>query len=188
VSDDQFSQPIQGDKFEAAQYEGSLLLFYVTEFQSSVETTFGDTCAADTHIVVLKNNGQALQHPEQLRDARVFGNLAKNLKGGAGGKAVLGVLGRGPNTKGNAPWILLPFGQEDADLARGWMGSNSDPREPQVQGPPTSGASVPTATVSVQGGSASRDPQVVAQLAAKGVDVSKLPPSADLGLILQSLG
>lgn len=214
MSDD-FTQPLRGDKFEAEQYDGALLLFYPTDYHSSIPTQHGDTAVVDTHIVALDRPDLTGQ-PVVLRDARIFGRaLVPQLKGAVGGKPVLGRLGRGQNTKGNPPWILKDFSDADAQAARSYTASHQDPREGQA--PPTSSVSVPQATAggswAQQPGSLgnspypprtaptpttpaaaeapaapARDPQLVAQLAARGVDVSTLPPNADLNLILQSLG
>lgn len=208
---DAFSQPLRGDKFEAEQFDGALLLFYPTEHHVSIPTQHGDTAVVDTHIVALDRPGFDGQ-PTTLRDARIFGRaLVPQLKGAVGGKPVLGRLGRGQNTKGNPPWLLKDFSEQDAQLARSYTESNGDPRTPG--GPPTASASVPTATAgasthsqwqpgptapytptvpaatppSAPVAAPARDPQLVAQLVAYGVDVDTLPPGADLALILQSL-
>jgi hypothetical protein len=198
VSDD-FSQPLRGDKFEAEQFDGALLLFYPIEYFTSIPTQHGETAVVDTHIVALDRPDLTGQ-PTVLRDARIFGRaLVPQLKGAVGAKPVLGRLGRGQNTKGNPPWLLKDFTEQDAALARQYASSHPDPRTP-VSAPPTSSVSAPTVTAGSNVGptpapptataaaAPARDPQLLAQLIARGVDVSKLPADADLSLILNALG
>jgi hypothetical protein len=218
VSEDGFQNPLRGDKFECDQYEGALLLFYPTEHFSAIPTKFDrpgqpPTQAVDTHIVAL-DRPDLTGKPTLLRDARIFGRaLVPQLKGAVGGKAVLGRLARGQAQGGNnAPWILKDPTEQDAALARQWQASNPDPRQPvaapeQWQGPPTSPVSQPTATPSAWDvgspqpvappvsppapaapAAPARDPGLVAFLKDKGVDVDKLPPTADLALIAANLG
>jgi hypothetical protein len=206
VSDD-FSQPLRGDKFEAEQFDGALLLFYPTEHHVSIPTQHGDTAVVDTHIVALDRPDLTGQ-PTVLRDARIFGRaLVPQLKGAVGGKPVLGRLGRGQNTKGNPPWLLKDFSEQDAQYARQYMTAHADPRTQQTSvpapsAPPTSNVSAPSVidtgnpalegrlvgTPHTQHTPVQRDPQLVALLVAKGVDVAKLPADADLALIVQTLG
>lgn len=230
---DEFTQPLRGDKFEAEQFDGALLLFYPIEYFSSIPTQHGETAVVDTHIIAL-DRADLTGQPTVLRDARIFGRaLVPQLKGAVGGKAVLGRLGRGQNTKGNPPWLLKDYSEADAEFARGYMASHPDPRvqtglegplaQAQAQaapptsnayaGPGTGGGSAPVqgfptpppgqyqpaAHVPTPGAPASvaptaptpaapaRDPQLVALLVSKGVDVSKLPADADLALIAANL-
>lgn len=223
MSDDAFSQPLRGDKFEAEQFDGALLLFYPTDYFSSIPTQHGETAVVDTHIVAL-DRADLTGQPTVLRDARIFGRaLVPQLKGAVGGKAVLGRLGRGQNTKGNPPWLLKDYSEADAAFARQYMSTHPDPRvqtglegplaQAQAQAaPPTSNGYVPQATgggnqayqpgptppytspapttpaAAVAPAAPARDPQLVALLVSKGVDVSKLPDNADLALIAQTLG
>lgn len=205
---DEFTQPLRGDKFEAAEFDGKLLLFFPTEYHSAIPTQHGDNAAVDTHIVDLES-GQV------LRDARVWGRaLIPQLKGAIGGKPVLGRLGRGQATKGNnPPWVLKDFTDQDAGVARQYLSQHGDLRNSTetFTGPPTSNGSAGTATAgavppqapaawqnvgaatavpSAAPGApavASHDPNLVAQLVAKGVDLSKLPPGTDLNLLLAAL-
>lgn len=237
---DEFTQPLRGDKFEAEQFEGALLIFYPLEHFASIPTQHGETAVVDTHIVALDRPDLTGQ-PTVLRDARIFGRaLVPQLKGAVStGKPVLGRLGRGQNTKGNPPWLLMDYSDQDAQWARQYMQQNVDPRKAAPptglegplaraqaqaqQAPPTSQGYAPPATggfpqqapaawqnvgapaqVPFQGQPApvapappngvatpsapARDPQLVALLVSKGVDVSKLPADADLALIAANLG
>lgn len=244
MSDDAFSQPLRGDKFEGDAFDGALLLFYPTDYFSSIPTQHGETAVVDTHIVALDRPDLTGQ-PTVLTDARIFGRaLVPQLKGAVGGKAVLGRLGRGQNTKGNPPWLLKDYSEQDAAYARHYMQTHVDPRTPKTglegplaqaqaqaapptsnvsgnwatdggsqlptvgvqqapaawqnvgapaQAPPPPGqyqpaahASAPVAPVAAPVAPA-RDPNLVALLTAKGVDVSRLPADADLSLIAANL-
>lgn len=225
MSDD-FQQPGRGDKFEPSEYSGALLLVYPTEYFSAIPTQHGDTAVVDCHIVVLDRVDPTTNAPMVLRDARIFGRaMVPQLKGGVnGGRAVLGRLGQGQNTKGNPPWVLLDFTEQDAALARQYMAQFPDPRKAAPQAPPTSPVSAPSGTpgwggsqapqipaqqsgppswaggpppsapqwgtptpaqpaASVPAQGAGHDPQLVAFLASKGVNVALLPPDADLKMI-----
>lgn len=187
---DNFTQPLRGDKFDASEWEGSLLLFFPNEYHSAIPTVNGDNAAVDTHIVVLDKGGKV------LRDARVWGRaLIPQLKGAIGGKPVLGRLAKGQATKGNnPPWVLSDFTDQDANMARQFMEQHGDlrsnpdaftsPGGNDASGPPTSGVSAGTATASA---ATDVDVAVVAQLLAKGVDLSKVPPGTDLKLLLAAL-
>lgn len=205
---DEFTQPLRGDKFDAAEWNGALLLFFPTEYHSSIPTVNGDNAAVDTHIVALDRG------PKVLRDARVWGRaLIPQLKGAIGGKPVLGRLGQGQSTKGNnPPWVLLDFTDADAQSARQFLQQHGDLRNnpDAFSGPPTSNgyagqatggavppqgpapaawqnAGAPTPPAPQAAPPVGHDPNLVAQLIAKGVDLSKLPPGTDLNLLLAAL-
>lgn len=245
---DQFQQPGRGDKFEPSEYAGALLLVYPTEYFSAIPTQHGDTAVVDCHIVVLDRVDPQTGAPMILRDARIFGRaMVPQLKGGVGGRAILGRLGQGQNTKGNPPWVLTDFSAGDAEIARQYTNQFPDPRkaatfqnapssvgpageyrtEPR-QAPPTSPVSAPSGTpgwgsgnnpqipaqpsgppswaaspsqpapqqwggapaaptpapaATPNGATNGHDPQLVAFLASKGVNVALLPPDADLKMI-----
>lgn len=194
-----FTQPLRGDKFDPEAFDGQLLLIYPTEYHSAIPTKFDrpgkpPSQAVDCHIVGLETG-------KILKDARIFGAaMVPQLKGAVGGKPVLGRLGRGVAQGSNQPpWILKDFDEQEAAMARQWMAANADPRNPATPAPPTGNGSAPTATggpspflpgpfPSIGTPPPTHDPNLVAVLVSKGVDISKLPPGADLALIAASLG
>lgn len=137
----QFQQPgIGGDKFTAAEHNGSLLLFFPTEFCTQIPTVNGVSDAVVTRVVNL-NTGQVLD------DAMIFGSvLIPQLKGAVPDGMVLGRLGQGQNTKGNPPWILQPHSEQDVAVAEAWLAANPRNKfgQPQTQAaPPTPAAPAP---------------------------------------------
>jgi hypothetical protein len=214
VTDDGFSQPIRGDQFTAADHINELLLIYPTEYMASIPTSNGDAPVVIGHVVVLDGPNAGTV----LRDAFLFGKvLTGQLKGGVGGKPVLGRFGQGVNTKGNPPWILLDFTPEDANLARQWTAANPDPRTVEVAQPATASPppTTPASGSSATGGwgnlpqqnaappssppaqaapsaapasnGAAADPQAVAKLVTAGVDISGKTPE-QIALIAAALG
>lgn len=150
MSDD-FQQPIRGDQFDPSEYGGCLLLIYPVEYHAAIPTKFSkpgepDPAAVDCHIVVLDRVDPQTHAPVVKYGARIFGRaMVPQLKGGVGGNAILGRLGQGQNTKGNPPWILMDFSEQDAALARQYTAQFPDPRKTPVA-PPTSPVSAPSGT------------------------------------------
>ena len=131
----QFQQPgisNPDDKFVAAEHNGSLLLFFPTQFQSQVKTAHGESDAVATRIVNL-NTGRVIDN------ALIFATaLVTQLKAAVPDGMVLGRLGQGQNTKGNPPWLLQPHTEADVAYAEQWLAAN--PRgqfaQPQAQAAP----------------------------------------------------
>lgn len=114
----QFSQPSApntGDKFEAHEHKGSLLLVYPKVFQENIKTTKGLSDAADVDIIVVDKVGPD-GRPLFFSGARLFGNLARSVRNELGGQ-VLGRLNQITSANGNTPWILENFNDQDAAAA-----------------------------------------------------------------------
>lgn len=114
----QFSQPSApntGDKFEAHEHKGSLLLVYPKVFQENIKTTKGLSDAADVDIIVVDKAGPD-GRPLFFSGARLFGNLARSVRNELGGQ-VLGRLNQITSANGNTPWILENFNDQDAAAA-----------------------------------------------------------------------
>jgi hypothetical protein len=151
---DEFTAPHRGDLYAPKDHAGELHLFFPTEWHASVPTKFSepgkpDPAAVTTHIAFLDGPSAGVV----LSDAMVFGGfmvpqLKKGVPGQGEGKAVLGRLGQGQAKKGDPPWVILDPTEGDITLARQWFAANQDPRNKfEAPAPPTSVASVPTATV-----------------------------------------
>lgn len=134
-----FQQPgIGGDKFEAANHNGHLLLFFPTTFRAAVKTANGEADCVDTRIVDL-DTGQVLD------DAKVWGKaMVPQLKGAVPDGMVLGRLAQGQGKAGNnPPWILQPHTEQDVYRAEQWIAANPRNQFGQPQGqqvPPTPAA------------------------------------------------
>jgi hypothetical protein len=190
---DPFAAPSRGDQFSAADYKGSLLLFFPTEYHDAVPTKFSEAGKPDpdtvsTHIAVLDGPLAGTV----LSDSMVFGRfMVGQLKAGVNGKAVLGRLGQGQNTKGNPPWVILDPTDEDKGLARTWYQSNGDPRKGEFDAPPppTSVVSPPTATAGpapATNGASSANPADIVKLVKAGVDITGLS-AENMALIAATL-
>lgn len=138
----QFQQPgIGGDKFEAANHNGHLLLFFPTTFRAAVKTANGEADCVDTRIVDL-DTGQVLD------DAKVWGKaMVPQLKGAVPDGMVLGRLAQGQGKAGNnPPWILQPHTEQDVYRAEQWIAANPRVSQPAPQVPPTSTGYAPQGT------------------------------------------
>jgi hypothetical protein len=137
----QISQPgVGGDKFDANNHNGHLLLFFPSAFRSGIATVNGEADCVDTRIVDL-DTGQVLE------DAKVWGKaMVPQLKGAVPDGIVLGRIAQGQNTKGNPPWLLQPFDAQDNARAEAWIAQDSVNRlsQPAAQAPPTQSAPAPT--------------------------------------------
>lgn len=129
-----FQQPgIGGDKFEAANHNGHLLLFFPSAFRAQVQTSNGSADCVDTRIVDL-DTGQVLD------DAKVWGKaMVPQLKGAVPDGMVLGRLAQGQGKAGNnPPWILQPHTEQDVYQAEQWIAANPRNQFGQPQSaPPT---------------------------------------------------
>lgn len=148
----QFQQPgIGGDKFEAANHNGHLLLFFPTTFRAAVKTSNGEADCVDTRIVDL-DTGQVLD------DAKVWGKaMVPQLKGAVPDGMVLGRLAQGQGKAGNnPPWILQPHTEQDVYRAEQWLSANprnqfGQPQQQAAPAPQTGGWGAPP-TPAAQGG------------------------------------
>lgn len=109
------STPAMGDKFEAHEHKGHLILVYPKLFQENVKTTKGLSDAADVDIIVVDKLGPD-GRPLFFSGARLFGNLARSVRNDIGGQ-VLGRLDQITSANGNTPWILNSYTDQDAALA-----------------------------------------------------------------------
>lgn len=128
----QFQQPgIGGDKFEAANHNGHLLLFFPSAFRAQVQTSNGSADCVDTRIVDL-DTGQVLD------DAKVWGKaMVPQLKGAVPDGMVLGRLAQGQGKAGNnPPWILQPHTEQDVYRAEQWIAANPRNQFGQPQSAP----------------------------------------------------
>lgn len=129
----QFQQPgIGGDKFEAANHNGHLLLFFPGSYDQNIPTVNGTADAVTTRIVDL-DTGQVLD------DAKVWGKaMVPQLKGAVPDGMVLGRLAQGQGKGGNnPPWILQPHTEQDVYRAEQWIAANPRNQFGQPSGPPT---------------------------------------------------
>jgi hypothetical protein len=118
--EDSFSQPASPSKFRPADYQGNLLLVWPTEYRSGIKTDYGDSDAVAARVVVLDGANGYEEHDNVLFfQAALIGTLKPSV---GNGKPVLGRLGRGTSKPGqSAPFILTPFTEADAQLARDYF-------------------------------------------------------------------
>ena len=189
------------DKFVPAESLGALLLFFPTQLQQGIKTAHGEADAIAAKIVRL-DDGRVFDN------ALIFPSaLVTQLKAAVPDGMVLGRLGQGENTKGNPPWLLQPHTEADVQQAEAWIAANpvnrfqqatpvAPPTAPAWSAPATPAApawggqasapvapaapawSAPAAPVAVPVVS-SVDPQLVAALAAKGINLQPHQTQAD---------
>ncbi|MEU6674839.1 hypothetical protein [Streptomyces sp. NPDC046925] len=135
-----FAQPSAagaGDNFNPNELNGHLLLIYPGATKMVMTQSYGEKEAVAAEIHVLDVVDPATGHPPVLTNTLIFNAvLIGQLKGeGAKGGMVLGRLGQGANTKGNAPWLLMDYTPQDEQVARQYIATH--PREqftrPQTQ-------------------------------------------------------
>lgn len=143
-----------GDKFVAAEHNGALLLFFPSSYRQDIPTQHGTSDAVEAKVVNL-DTGQVLEN------TMIFGRaLVGQLKGAANsGDEVLGRLGQGANQKGNPPWMLFSYSEQDYAKYEAWLKAN--PQGPAQPAPPTqSGYGAPaTGGWQPQGGQGYAAPQ-----------------------------
>jgi hypothetical protein len=115
-----FQQPSPGgDKVPMAELVNSLVLIWVRDYRQGVVTSFGekDAVACDVHVLDGPHGGEIFDN------ALLFqGALIGSLKPAVGGDPVLARVGQGVAKPGqNAPWILNPFTDADAQTAMGYI-------------------------------------------------------------------
>jgi hypothetical protein len=145
--EDSFSQPASPSKFRAADYQGNLVLVWPTEYRQGIKTDYGDSDAVAARVVVLDGANGVEEHDNVLF---FQGALISTLKPSVGSnKPVLGRLGRGTSKPGqSAPFILVPFTEADAKLARDYFANQfgGTPAAP-AEAPAAAGVAVATAGV-----------------------------------------
>lgn len=135
--EDNFSQPASGSKFRPADYQGHLLLVWPTEYRTGIKTDYGDSDAIAARVVVLDGENGYEEHDNVLFfQAALIGTLKPSV---GNNKPVLGRLGRGTSKPGqSAPFILTPFTEEDAKMAREYFARD------QFDAPATKAAAKPS--------------------------------------------
>lgn len=186
MSQSPFSQPSSGgDKFEPGEYNGRLILFYPKSYNPNETTKFGPSTSADVDVIVVDQPDPLTGQPTIKFNARVFGNLANSVRDSIGA-VVLARLGQGPNTKGNAPWILGAHTDADQVLAQPvhdayTRGQFKQPEKPAGANAAASAAQDPWAAVnaapvvapSAAAPAAAGDPNI-ALLIQNGIDPAKV--------------
>lgn len=124
-----------GDKFEAHEHKGHLLLVYPKRFEEDVKTTKGLSDATDCDVIVVDKFGPD-GAPLTFHGARLFGNLARSVRNDIGGQ-VLGRLQQITSANGNTPWILENFTDQDAAAATPVDAAYKAGQFRQPQGAPT---------------------------------------------------
>lgn len=109
------SAPNMGDKFEAHEHKGHLLLVFPKRFEENIKTTKGLSDATDADIIIVDKQGPD-GRPLVFHGARLFGNLARSVRNDIGGQ-VLGRLQQITSASGNTPWILENYSDQEAAMA-----------------------------------------------------------------------
>jgi hypothetical protein len=104
-----------GDKFPLADLDGSLLRIEVIKQHMNVTTTFGPSNPVEANVVVLDGASKGSEYAATFIFPKV---LCSQLAPSAGGKPVLGRLGRGTAKPGqSAPWMLTAPTEGDIAVA-----------------------------------------------------------------------
>lgn len=146
--------PNSDDKFVPAENNGALLLIFPTQVQTGITTKHGEADAVHAKIVRL-NDGRVWEN------AMIFPTaLVNQTRHAVPDGMVLGTLGQGNNTKGSAPWILLPHTAEDEAKADAWRAANpvqqyAQPAQQQAAAPQWGGAPTPSPAAPAWGAPAS---------------------------------
>jgi hypothetical protein len=133
VTTPQFQQPGSGgDKFDCANFNGHLCLFYPTEYRRDIPTTNGPRDVVDCDIAVITAVNPQTGQPFTFTNARIFGAaMVPQLKGAIPDGMVLGRLIQGQNTKGNPPWLLDHHTDQDVAMAMQYIAAH--PRQQFAQ-------------------------------------------------------
>lgn len=138
-----FAQPSSasvGDKFEPTQLSGHLLLVYPGATRMVMTQQYGEKEAVAADIHVLDVIDPATGQPPVLKDTLIFnavliGQLTSKEAREVG--MVLGRLGQGANTKGNAPWLMMDYAPQDEQVARQYIATHPREQFAQPQGQQT---------------------------------------------------
>lgn len=142
-----FQQPSPGgDKVPVAELVGNLVLIWVREYRTGLPTVHGekDAVAVDVHVLDGPHGGEVFDNGLLFQGA-----LIGSLKPAVGGDPVLARVGQGVAKPGqNAPWILNPFTDADAQVAMGYIQRMKPPvQQPAAAAvPPPAAAAAPAAT------------------------------------------
>src|SRR6267154_101165 len=132
-----FQQPSQGDRIKMEEIIGCLVLIWAREYREGIPTPFGDKDAVgcDVHVLDGQKGG------EKFENTLLFGGvLIGSLKPAIGGEPVLARIGQGVSKAGqNAPWILLPYTEQDAALATGYIQRMPKPFQAPATASPAAG-------------------------------------------------
>lgn len=139
-----------GEFVKVADLEGHLVLFTPTKYVEEVQTSFGESDALMTDVVVFNEDGSVDEHDDvMIFQGALIGTLKRKLKtvhtierDPATGvvtryrdtttRRVLGVLGKGEAKKGqSAPYILMPASDEQKAVARAYVAENPTPELPR---------------------------------------------------------
>jgi hypothetical protein len=130
-----FQQPSQGDQVKVAELVGCLCLIWAREYREDITTTFGpaDAVAVDMHVLDGTHGGEKFENTLLFQRA-----LIGSLKPAIGGEPVLGRIGQGVGKPGQSPpYILLPYTEQDAALATGYIARMAKPFQAPAETPAT---------------------------------------------------
>lgn len=116
---DLFSAPAPaGGKLDLGAVNGSLLLIHVHDLEQGIPTQHGPSDAIRADVTMLDGP----QAGETVEDSLIFPSVLRSQLRSKIGEKVLGRLGQGAAKPGkNAPWVLNPATQADAELATKWL-------------------------------------------------------------------
>lgn len=174
-----FAQPStagQGDNFNPTELNGHLLLIYPGATKMVMTQSYGEKEAVTAEIHVLDVVDQSTGHPPVLTNTLIFNAvLIGQLKTeGTKGGMVLGRLGQGANTKGNAPWLLFDYTPQDEQVARTYIATH--PREQFTQ-PQAQQAPAPAPTQWGPAPAAAPQPDLWAGVAASPAPAAQAAPA-----------
>ncbi len=115
-----FQQPSAGgERVSIPDLLGSLVLIWVREVREGIATPYGEkeAVAVDLHVLDGAHGG------EKFENSLIFqGGLIGSLRSAAGGEPVLGRISQGTAKPGQSPpFILLPYSEQDAAVATGYI-------------------------------------------------------------------
>jgi hypothetical protein len=132
-----FQQPSQGDQVKVAELVGCLTLIWAREYRENIPTAFGETdaVAVDMHVLDGAKGGEKFENTLLFQRA-----LIGSLKPAIGGEPVLGRIGQGVGKPGQSPpYILLPYTEQDAALATGYIARMAKPFQAPAAASPAAG-------------------------------------------------
>jgi hypothetical protein len=111
-----YALPATATGIDLNEINGALLLITVHKQEFGVQTSFGAQDPIRADVVVLDGANKGTKHDDTLLFPKV---LQGQLKSSAGGKRVLGRLGKGEAKPGqSAPWKLTAPTEDDIATAR----------------------------------------------------------------------
>jgi hypothetical protein len=209
VTDNPFQQPGSGDKFDlknyGEQWVGALVLVYPKKLIENFDTgKYDPSDVVDADIILVDRYGEDGQ-PLVFRNSRLFSRGLVNNTRDRLGQTVLGRLGKKQFANG-VGWYLDEFTDEDAAKAgpihQAYQSGQFSAPSPST--PPTSAASPPPATGGQSGWgqlpppaqssappaapAGGVDPDLLAFLAGKGVDVTKIKDNDTAKMLAAAYG